>query len=773
MGTVLAGENCNNLVNLNLENLRNAVPAGIPLARQCFRWVTRWLSLLNEFAVNPEEFQVKVMEPVRSSARYLLSIRESNPRTTSLKGYVFSISKTRRDRYYNQDVVTISLIVPGLECCFSLRYPVASLSGLRRGSYIFGGVQPIPYVNRIHPFKLTTTQWDKSYSLSELDFLCVSIRDLDSLSRTLVFEKMCVVESFQDRRERLAMPLVLSGQLVSVSPPQITILDAYDHTRSSNLIISDDLAMSYPEGISGLKSARGKWVKILATVWYGHRVSSPSSIWPEAFKLEVVDESSCKIEDALGYLRVRGTTSSENFSKEFPSMDVSTLPPSIERSEGTLRYKSSSKATDPIQVAFLNERNRMEEIRAGQTEGYFATSLGLLDRRKLRVEGMAELLANKPVILDSILALIAVQDEEGALPEKRRDIMRFLDRDLGIAAEIYSFLRDVGLIQRSSSGYSISPFGFDIAMKSTALQVSQSLTRFLRETTSPIFSVLDAGEKTKTPPSITLGCLKQLEANGAVQAAVLGRRRFDLLWIKLPVDDQENVTHGLETQWTAYSARVLGVLESVRTSMSEAKLVELLSGSNPRLDHFGLRLVLAELQIRGKVAREVESTGNVMWEYPLGARVADNLESNPDAIISIDGMTSSLHLSQSDLVPLRLILAQLEKEGRVTEVVYERWMSGKPPNVIVKFIQRAGFEFVINSITENNGTITLAKLLPGLLHYLENLVSSHEDIWGLRWTPKEVRDRSWQIIDGMVESGLLLKDGMTYRAGKNAIRANY
>src|ERR1022692_868702 len=245
---IAAKENCSNLLSVNSGELERAPLAGMPLAKDCFRGTTRWLARFREFAINPEVFESQILDPARAPARFLTTARQLHSVTTTMTGLVFSKSRQHYDRYYRDNVITLALVAPEFKTCMSLRHFSINFDGVKQGTYAFNNVMPLPFVNRIHPNNPTTTPISRSFSLAGLEFLKSSMQDLPRMSFTIALEKTCIVECSQDEKERLAVPFVLNGRLISVAPPLLTISDARE-SKSFNFVISDDLSSCYDGGL--------------------------------------------------------------------------------------------------------------------------------------------------------------------------------------------------------------------------------------------------------------------------------------------------------------------------------------------------------------------------------------------------------------------------------------------------------------------------------------------------------------------------------------------
>jgi hypothetical protein len=223
-----SNDNARSLIERGPFDLDVDTAKGNHLVKKCFIAVSHWLARNKEFAVSERVFKEQIVEPARCAARFKLNITHLPIRSTKLEGIIFSKSSPYYSKYHQRYLVTLSVIIPELETVMNLRCYADGQSNLEYGKYEIKGVQPIPYVNRLHPVNLSDLSLEKkddTVNLSDLDFLKISFQDTGFFSYSLAMENFSEVESDQIsvRRRHLGAVCILAGRLISVSPPRVTL----------------------------------------------------------------------------------------------------------------------------------------------------------------------------------------------------------------------------------------------------------------------------------------------------------------------------------------------------------------------------------------------------------------------------------------------------------------------------------------------------------------------------------------------------------------------
>lgn len=151
VGLIGSAENAKMLLERDPSEIEYASTTGNRLTRDCFYQAVRWLLRVKEFAIDDDVFRNQILEPSRSPARFLLSVRSQMPATTRIRGLVFAKSGAFYDKYYQNEVLDVSMVCPELGVVMSLHHTVDNLGKIGYRMHEFDGAQPVPFVNRVIP----------------------------------------------------------------------------------------------------------------------------------------------------------------------------------------------------------------------------------------------------------------------------------------------------------------------------------------------------------------------------------------------------------------------------------------------------------------------------------------------------------------------------------------------------------------------------------------------------------------------------------------------
>jgi hypothetical protein len=145
---------------LLIENGKEIDPSkfrGNALSRRCLASSLGWLEINGQFASSGSIFDQQFMEPVRAAARFIVNARTSSVRTTKLSGIVVSKWSPYFSKYFN-DINTIGVIFPEIQSVMSFRNKADRSEQIKYRVYEFEGIQPFPYINRVHAPSLRLKQ---------------------------------------------------------------------------------------------------------------------------------------------------------------------------------------------------------------------------------------------------------------------------------------------------------------------------------------------------------------------------------------------------------------------------------------------------------------------------------------------------------------------------------------------------------------------------------------------------------------------------------------
>jgi hypothetical protein len=620
-----AHENARNL--LAFEPSMEVSAAGSDLTRNRFHEVMWWLSNLRECSVSDDVFVKQALEPARCAARFKIKMDSM----TDIVGVIFSKSKNHYDPFFDDEVCTLSLVVPSLECSMSIKCRKDASCDLTYGTFELIGVQPLPYVNRIHPVRpsLHRIADNSSQTLGNLDFLKVAVPDLKLFSRSLALENYCEIESahFHEKR-RLGATCIVSGRLVSAAMPRLILQSPSDPAASEPLLAASQLLRNMNCNSGDVESLEGQNVRVLCSAWY---TSGREERCQEAFYIELVDDP-CEIiwDEIVGKVRLYG---------RYPIQSVECLfQNSIQRSEipqvlnleanGTLRWAPRKSGPSRMVNMFLEEMDHLKQLR-GFLEKEGASHVAferrrILDHAKLQ---RSSILKNE-ALMECFGNLISRQDFRGIVGKSYSSLIRSFDiRDQEIFSERLRWLRNCGLLKKTKSGIQITERGSEIAY----LTRGESIRRIVRESLLAhgngwIF-LHELSKLAGTSRSLSLRALRELEDEW-LHCLTLGGKRYENVWVVGLRDDIEKTVNAMER-------RILAVLRDFSFSVGTSRILEKLRSEE--ITHDTLVLMLCEMK-RQSILTEPE---HGMWWYPWEQRILGILSEPPHPVLDTDELMSA------------------------------------------------------------------------------------------------------------------------------------
>lgn len=673
VATVGSSNNAKMLLDHEPAEIGVSMVAGSPLVRECFIAAKRWLLLAQEFASSYETFLNQILEPARCPGRFLLNIREISPSTTQLKGLVISKSRPFFDKYFEDRISSVTIIVPEVEAVMNLRCRFSVAENIKHKFYSAKKVQPIPFVNRIHPIsnqELDLKPTEDKPSLSVLDFLKISFSDVPKMRGSMSLENFCEIWSEQGKRRILGFPFIISGLVVSVGfGPNITLQSLCNPELQISLHVTEHLLNLLNTDLYGLVNLRGKPVRVLAVDWYRYGPSRILPRYPEILALENVDEYELLLDDFIGFVRLREKVELGLLKKRYPLIDFQSLPKCIFLENELASYSHATKGGDAIISAFIEEKNRLRTLRNKHLGNSLISStlipMGFLfNIENLRLAAISERVKRDEYLLHTLLCLIHEHDHRGHLKGTTRELARAIT---GIAPEIFieklSWLKGIGFILKTKEIAKITRNGFVIAY----LAIKQDLMKIIRQKREPLLSILNLKENTSLPTTLILQAMYDLEKEGYVKPLVTSGHRCELFWIVCSRNGKDSEIQAL-TLLQGMEREVIEILGEVHHPLSEHKILEIIKKKGINLDLVTLNMMLLELKAKNKIKKH-----NDNWIYPWEGRILDLFHVNPYRTFTIDEILSKTSIPPVSRDIVYGILNDFCMKGKITKILGDKW----------------------------------------------------------------------------------------------------
>jgi hypothetical protein len=569
-----SNENAKVLLEKYPSDVSRALAKGNAHVRECLIAAASWLCIASQFAISNEIFYEQILQPVRCTAHFLTDIRGTSSPTTALDGIIFGRSIPYYSKAFGEDIVTLSLILPGIESVMSLRCREKEYELVEYGNYLISGLQPVPYVNRVHYVGLSFKKQNQPTvtQLSSLDFLKVSFHDIGKMDHSLAFENFCEIESDQLelRRRHLGSACILCGRILAVNIPLIVLESVFEPHVTVSLLIRQKLL--YPISIREIKSFQGKYVRTLSVFW--SKLGFNEIQYPELCSIEIADNpSNLLADDIAGFVRIRGKVTQELIASHYPSFEKVPQIRRLEYKNGWIRWIPPHRTDHHFKDCFTRHQNAIIEKRAtialNSPLSPVITPPLIFDRAKLRSDGLARMICQDDKLRDILLEIVKKNDDTGSLPTTWMELAKstkFLD-----PVESYSeleWLRNLRLIKRTASGIQITPLGSEVAYLATAEVIGDILRNEIAIGSHHLISVSNLAYTHSIGQSLLLRGLKEIEKTGQVNCSELHRRKCKLFWFVVHQsresrDISEDALLEFQKQIESLLDNILGVLGSV------------------------------------------------------------------------------------------------------------------------------------------------------------------------------------------------------------------
>lgn len=745
VSTALSTENAGLVLNTDPSKATFPEPKGNPMARSAFKWAWRWLARQYEFSVSPQIFEEMILNPVRSSCRFLLEARSLQKRTTSVICYVFSKSTEWYDRMSNERMVMLSVLIPQLQTASTIRVPADRARNVSYGVWRIENVQPVPFVNRLHPFNAQFTKVKSSPATGTIDYLKTSMSDRAILPKCFVPELFCEVQSLQLDRRRLVMPCLMTGMLVSVQTPLLTLRNPLDQNDFMQAAITQCLmAQIQQQGIT-LESMAGKTVLALVGLLY-----RPKKEWyPEVFLLEAVDEKNESIDDLIGHIRVRTNVAAEAVAFRYGREILNKLPASIIKVNNELKFAGRHiEGSDKIISILSKEVAKLEKMRSDAGGVIAHTTRRIYDRRKVSVDGLIRLVSQDGIRKQAIVSLLRLKDHLSNIPKYVPDIIRMLGDDGPKLAEAIQWMHDLGIIKREESGMQFTTVGAQVADSVIGPDMAAPIDTALRS--GRVIDVIAFSSLNKFPVSSVVGALKKMEDEGRVKCLSIGGRRCKLLW--LPVSNQ-NVNEGRNII-EGKLKQVLTIMRNSPCSVSTAEIASALATEKLQGASYVVEMLLQELLARGKISNEKQS-----WVYPLQQRVVDFVDEEVQGRFRIEELMSTMNISTAEKYNVSNLLAGLARKQILTEIGPGIWTATKNLKISKLDFSRDEMKKELLAILKGrSGSIESGVLFGRLLKKASDLKIKADERYNF----------CTEVIDDLLDGGLITeKGGIYYLTGRS------
>lgn len=640
-------------------NIEPSVYEGTDMVKQCMRRVCHWLETVKDFCVDEEVFRKQILDPMKITAKCLVSMRNLKKHTTTVSGWVFEKSEPYVDPNYGTRRITLSMVVPMLQTVFSIRMKEEEADRITNATYEFDEVEPIPLVNRLYFVHPRYKESGKKPSLADWNFLKIGFGDHSVFKNSLELENFCEIQSSQHLgRHHLGAPFIVGGKMTSFREPTITIRSMIDD-QSITFNMSDDLHKNL--SLDKLELMEGKFVRALAIQWYEPTGDSGSTKRPEVVFVEPESDLSRIVEDDMvGYVRMRTSVSLQDLAQRYQHVDPANIS-AFEISSGFVKFVHQDVSTDDVVSEYLKAKSLLRDARSAiKSDSLIQVSQHeVIDQFKVSIRGLAFLITKYGLLSEIINFVLRTKDEFGIWPTQE-EILKYFDADGETIGKKIRWLRYLNILEKNDARIACTKIGYDVA----EIVSLEEIEKVIASLGTDLILIREVSNSIIIPSLLTR--FLDTNSSGFIPATV-NKRKNHLYWIRnsANIDD---LTRRAEEDFSLSSGRILSVMRKTNFPFTTMKAMEEMQKNGIPISFFVADRMMKELAAIGKLLRSGES-----WEYPLHERIIDFLRCNPSAFFSSSDIIKDNSIPLADQAKVHKILNELKAGGTISMIGDDTW----------------------------------------------------------------------------------------------------
>ena len=572
--------------NKNVELMLEAHPAdvrseqieGSNEARSGMEYACEWMRDVEIVCKDKRTFDDVILGTSKLAARYVANVRSLGERTVSLDCWVFQKSDPYKDAYGTH--TTVSMIVPEIESCMSIRLDAELAEIIGPGFWRFESVLPMPLTNRLHHTTRTINPVDGTPSLGIWNFLKVSIEDKSEFSDSLEMDNYCEIASAQSKgRHHLGAPLILLGRIVSMDDFRITIRGAVENA-SVTVIRADCCTYTHNELVR-LKNVPARF---LITEWYQPQNDGKPRKCAELLHVEAADQADLRNDDLVGYVRLRGQVNVDEIREKYGHVDLSAVD-GLYLDRHVARYsRVASKSGNLIIKEFFSTvdkiRDRWSEYRKdGRLLGTESCISSQDSTDMARIMG---LLRERPTLKNTLSDIQTAFDHSGDRAfesdepgwQARKTHVKTLER--------------MGLLDTDADQRPLTKKGIRVLIVSFKEEIERRV--------SGLDSIFLPELGGRLPNSVMLAHLQNSKE------FKMGQTRSEnnkLLWVRVGMDC-ESMSKECESKMARQHSLILKCMITTNYPVTSKFIHDKLDKRGERIDYFSINIMMRQLEQAGK-----------------------------------------------------------------------------------------------------------------------------------------------------------------------------
>lgn len=740
-----APENAKTFLYCDPAQFAMAMAHGIPSAKKSLVELCEWLDKMKHFSFHGKIFEDQIMQPIKLAVEFVKDLKDHGLHTAKITGFVFSKSMPYIDSIYGVSRVTISMIVPSIQIVVSIRCAEESSKKIIQGRFFdFSEVKPMPLANRLHQYHPVIKESDcGSLSLFECDFIKTCFDDIASLSNSVEMENFTEIASSESHsRHYLGATLVVSGKILLVREPRVTIQNALGN-NTATLLISTQLYENMSS--RSLDMFSGKFVRMLVACWYdsgqepeGH----PKSL--EVFYVEeAASQSEIVSDDIVGFVRLRGKVSKKTVEERYPGTKVERISNLLLES-GMLKLRSLIP-DDPMLAKFVETNSKIRDLRSGiKSEEIPVVKISdILDPDRVSSEILLRKIKGDGQFQNIMLTILKMKDMPGIITTKR-DLVQHLHLDEESFRKMIWWLEITGLVSKDHENISLTKEGSEVMFK----LLKANLAEYVSGAKSTGIISIPEMEQKGVIPSLLMKYLREEGSSLGILSYLEKGKRCELFWLDGNSKDGEKLMQDIRKKINDLSSKVILIFRNTRYPLTTAKVLDELKKNNIELSYFSANFLLSKLEREKKL----QISGN-SWVYDLESRVMDLFSQEPDGIFAVHGIAEKISVPSVEIDKVNSFLNELAAQGTITEIKPGIWTAsedsmGKCKQFLKSYLKNSIFEFL-----KTNRAAEMSRIKSVVGYRARELCS--KSIWK---DANKITDEA--IMEMVHDNKIILEDGM-------------
>ncbi len=642
-----SSENTRIMLECHPADIRPEQVGGYNEARAGMNDACAWMQDAEILCSDKDTFNDVILGVVRLVARYVVSARGTDRPTVPLDCWVFQKSVSYKDAYGTH--TTLSMIVPEIESCMSIRLDADLSETMGLGFWRFESVLPMPLTNRLHNTTRKVSPIDGAPSLGDWNFLKISFGDRSEFLDSLEMDVYCEIASAQSKgRHHLGAPLILSGRIVSMDEFRITIQGIVGDSRLT-VTRADGCAHTHDE-LMQMKDAPARF---LIVEWYRPQADRKSHRrYAELLRVEAADLKDLRNDDMVGYVRLRGRVYYDDIRKRYGRIDLSEIDCLTLDGDMVVYSRVIPEFQNTVIREFFSTTDQIHDRWSGYRKDgrLLVAESSISSQDSTDMARIMGLLRERPALANTLSDIQTVFDYSGDRAfesdepgwQARRSHVKTLER--------------MGLLDTDAVHKPLTKKGIRVLV----MNFKDEIERRVSDLDSIYLPELGG----RLPNSVMLA---HLQGSREFKMGQTRSENNKLLWVRAGTD-HESISKECESKIAHQHGLILECMMTTNHPVTSKFIHGELDKREERIDYFSIDIMMRQLGQAGKLSKSGDS-----WEYITYWRIRDLVGTDKEGQWTLERVMRESKIGTMDKDKVLGCLRQIEREGLTVELSDGTW----------------------------------------------------------------------------------------------------